>query len=186
MVNTVALSEYGRDILVWHEEIGDTATNLWYVMALSPVQSCAQRGSYHRGSSRSERAGKEAGNLDSLYVLGPVTAHDVSCAAVTEYTRKGTHSATVRCVSAKPAAETMYSGCRPNSSLKEAVTSGVIAKPRVYIERPTVAWNSVQLRSLVMPAKPRLYVEALAAKVCEVRSAGQQVGFGLGAYLRWT
>lgn len=57
---------------------------------------------------------------------------------------------------------TRYRGCRPNSSLKAAVNRGVMANPRVYIERPIVAWKWVQFKSRIMSGIPRLYDAALA------------------------
>lgn len=97
----------------------------------------------------------------------------------------------IRCMSAKPSAETMYNGCLPNSSLKLPVTRGVTAKPNVYMDSPTVASNCEQLRSGTMPSKSMLYVAAFAAeravksiahKVivhfrCDVKSLGSRGSF---------
>ena len=68
-----------------------------------------------------------------------------------------THSAAIRCMSRHPMALTTYSGCLPNSSLKDVVTSGRRAKPRVYVDSPTVAWKRVAPRSRSMDGNPRAY-----------------------------
>ena len=74
-----------------------------------------------------------------------------------------TYRATIKCISANATTVQRYSGCLPNSSLNEALTSGTMAKPKAYRESPCVAWKVVQLRSLVMESHPRGYVDAVAA-----------------------
>ena len=69
----------------------------------------------------------------------------------------GTHSAVIRCIRRHPIALTMYIGCLPNSSLKELVTSGTRANPRVYMDIPMVAMMFVERKSWVIEANPSAY-----------------------------
>ena len=127
------------------KRISPKNSTAWLSFSLVGCPNVRNGPSHHRGGGRAKRARKETREDDRRHVLSSARLWIRQRLAGRLWA--GTHSAVIRCIRRHPIALTMYIGCLPNSSLKELVTSGTSANPRVYMDIPMVAMMFVERKS---------------------------------------
>lgn len=92
-------------------------------------------------------------------------------AQVKDKTRAESYRAIMTCMRRKITTDTQYNGCRPNSSLRAEVKSGVTPYAITYADNPTTACDSVHPMSLDIELYPMVY-DVVAAAIMTWRFRG--------------